>query len=72
MITEINVIVLLKYHEIHYIATPMYSSHFKSYSHAACSMLVTYTTQPTHFARHLHTGHDTKHALSAADKRSTI
>ena len=48
------------------------SSHFKSYSHIACSMLVTYTTQPTHFARHLHTGHhDTKRALSAADKRST-
>ena len=52
MITEIHVIVLLRYHETHYIATPMYSSHFKSYSLIACSMLVTYTTQPTHFARH--------------------
>ena len=31
------------------IATPMYSSHFKSYPLTACSMLVTYPTQPTHF-----------------------
>ena len=46
---RINVIVLLRYHETHYLATTMYSSHFRSYPLTACSMLVTYTTQPTHF-----------------------
>ena len=33
----------------HYIATPMHSSCFRSYPPTACSMLVTCTTQPTHF-----------------------
>ena len=65
MITEIHVIVLLRYHETHYIATSLYSSHFKSYSLIACSMLVTYTTQRVpHQLVYVHTCADNERGVT--------